>query len=93
MNEHIRGVIWPRKSKDGTFGYAIVAMLVTDKEIPELAVKDARGISQVVVDSRTFGMADLLATLPHKKLEDWRILGDASDVLCSLGDWNTTPSD
>ena len=81
MQEHFRGVVWPRgeteqpKGKPKVYRYVVVGMLVTDEPIKELEA------NQIVLDGHAAGMPHVLATIMQKPSE---FCGDANTVLLSL---------
>lgn len=75
MQQHFRGVVWPREPQDGKYRYVVVGMLVTDKPIPELEA------NQIVLDGHAAGMAEAVGAIMQKP-SDFR--GDANSVLHSL---------
>lgn len=78
--EQFRGVIWERK-RDGKYCYTVVGLLVSDQPIPELEG------NETTLDGRAWGLSDVMAGIPKIDLGNHK-LGDASDVLGSLGSWH-----
>ncbi len=83
MLEHLRAVIWPRGkqlqsgNKPEVYRYVVIGLLVTDEPIEGI-----EGKNEIVLDGRSWGLCDVLKSLPQKKS---RIkLGDANMVLTSL---------
>lgn len=78
--EYFRGVVWPRNSKqrkDKQYTYAIVGILVTDKEL------DLSNDNEVCFN----GPSDIAFSLESmQKYKSNRPLGTANDVLIGLGD-------
>jgi hypothetical protein len=75
MNQHFRGVVWPRETIGKQHRYVVVGMLVTDEPIPELEA------NQIVLDGHAAGMAEAVATIMQKPST---FRGDANSVLCGL---------
>lgn len=74
LNEHFRGVIWPR----GDNRYVVIGMLVTSEPIPEF-----EGKNEIILDGSTFGgLSEIVSMLPQK--EAARRFQDANDILTSL---------
>lgn len=78
--EHFRGVIWER-THHGKYCYTVVGVLISDQPIPELSG------NETTLDGRAWGLSDVMASIPKIDLGNHK-LGDASDVICSLGEWD-----
>jgi hypothetical protein len=88
-SEYLKCVLWPRvplkeEGKATNYRYVIVGMLITDQplQLPEVS-----RVTEVVIDGKTFGLSDLLelAAKAHGRAPT-QIIGDATDVLLSLGE-------
>ena len=74
MNEHFRGVVWP-KQKNGLYRYVGVGMLVSETPIEGLSE------DQIVLDGYAAGMKSVLEAIQQKPSS---FRGDANQALLQL---------
>ena len=77
MDEYFRGVIWPRKIGNA-YNYAVVGAIVTPHKIAEF------NGNEFVLSGYCFGLKDSLSMI--RKGHYPYVVGDATEVLVSLGD-------
>lgn len=81
MNQHFRGVVWPRGlTEEGpkkNYSYIVVGLLVTDKPLDNL-----EGKNEIVLDGHAGGIAEALPSIPQK--EAACKIGDANFVIHNL---------
>lgn len=91
MRDHFKGVVWPHgskaqgKGKPPVYRYVVVGILVTDTPIPSLEGPNTHGLSEFILDDQLQGEFAALLERAAKRAPKIR-LGDASEVLVSLGD-------